>query len=345
MKNFKALAACAVISITIQCLGLFWLDKFYFKDNADVNVKEISVKKAQEEKEKHIALPNDLSRLQVSYNGKFLAYMEGSDLKIINSTTGEKKTLPNENSDEIVYFTWLQDRNIMLLVQKESTVKGNMFVLYNYDSEKNNKQKISSITSAEGKSKINSIKASTITGVTYIEAENSLGKASVYRMDINQTQAKKVILQVSSLTDIFVIPREERLVYQDTSGRVFLTQPQAKITINTGIKAKILGIDNNSNMYLGQLNGEKVTKILYGSSNSKDTSQWKSISLAQKVNEKDIFVTSSGEILIINDTEKSIVDLKNNKEMKYKGTFISLYNSGITASVNGKYYKTAFADL
>ncbi|MEQ8197671.1 MAG: hypothetical protein ABRQ27_06675, partial [Clostridiaceae bacterium] len=229
--------------------------------------------------------------------------------------------------------------------QKESTVKGNMFVLYNYDSEKNNKQKISSITSAEGKSKINSIKASTITGVTYIEAENSLGKASVYRMDINQTQAKKVILQVSSLTDIFVIPREERLVYQDTSGKVFLTQPQAKITINTGIKTKILGIDNNSIMYLGQLNGEKVTKILYGSSNSKDTSQWKSISLAQKVNEEDIFVTSSGEILIINDTEKLIVDLKNNKEMKYKGTFISLYNSGITASVNGKYYKTAFADL
>jgi len=345
MKNFKALAACAVISITIQCLGLFWLDKFYFKDNADVNVKEISVKKAQEEKEKHIALPNDLSRLQVSYNGKFLAYMEGSDLKIINSTTGEKKTLPNENSDEIVYFTWLQDRNIMLLVQKESTVKGNMFVLYNYDSEKHNKQKISSIASAEGNSKINSIKASTITGVTYIETKNSLGKDSVYRMDINQTQAKKVTLQASALTDIFVIPREERLVYQDTSGKVFLTQPQAKISINTGTKTKILGIDNNSIVYLGQLTDGKVTRILYGSSGSKDTSQWKSVNLTLRANEENIFITSSGEILIINDTEKSIINLKNNKVMKYTGSFISLYNSGIAVSVNGKYYKTAFSDL
>ncbi|MDD7795869.1 hypothetical protein [Clostridium sp. 'White wine YQ'] len=344
-RNIKALLACAVLSLILQFIVLIWLDKFYLKENANVNVKEVSVNKPQEQPEKNVDLPNDMSTLQVSYNGKFLAYIKDSELKIINSSTGEEKSFTNENQDEISYFTWLPDRNIMLVSKKERTNKGKMFTLYNYDAEKNDAQKISDIAAAQTGSKINSIKASTITGVTYIEIKSSSNKASVYRMDINQTSSKKIDLQSSSLTGIFVVPREERLIYQDLNGKIYLTQPKASLTISHGIKTKVLGIDNDSTVYLGEVNNGKIVKVLYGSLNSKNTSQWESKELTTAADEKDIYITSSGKILINYSSSNTLLDLKENKKMNYEGTFISVYNKGITTSIDDKYHKTDFSKL
>lgn len=333
MKKLKMILSWIVLSLILQCSVLFFLDKFYFKDNTDVNMEQVAINNNHTNTNTNVQIPTDAKDIKVSYDGRYVSYYEGYSLKVCDTTNGDIKTLEDSEDREILRSVWLQDRNMLLTLE----VENGEIVLYNYEPQKGVNQKIVDICAYNSKHKNFDIQASTITGVTYIKINNA-----IYRIDINQNFATNVPLTVKSLGSVSIMPTKDRLVYIAKNGTVVhITQPNERIPISSKGPIDILGIDEDGYMYIGQLKDNLVNGII--KKNLEDiNAKSEKISLDKPVSEKDIFINGKGDIYV-NYSNKGIVkNIKSSKETKYKGEFISYYNDGVASILDGKYYKTSF---
>lgn len=331
--KFKHILAWMVVSIVFQGAVLLFLDKFYFKDNTDVNITQINVSKQAAKTEVHMNIPNDSKTSLVSYNGKFVTYNENNLISIANTSTGAIHNIENLDAENLLKINWVGDRNLLLLLQREE----NKIVLYNYDPEKNIKQKIINICNYSSRYKDYNIKTSTVTGVIYVRIDNS-----AYRTDINQTKVTRQSILLSSSSDFFIMPTQDRLVYENLNNYVYLTQPRSRVYTKATNRTTILGIDDDGVTYLGELQNGKVNRIISFSISEKVRSK-SPIALINETDPKDIFISSKGNIYI-NYSYKGIVkEVHSGRETKYDGQFLSFYNDGVTSLVNNKYYKTRFS--
>lgn len=334
MKKLKMILSWIAVSLILQCSVLFFLDKFYFKDNTDVNMQQVAINNNQTNQNMHVPIPANAEDVKVSYDGRYVSYYENYSLEICDTATGDVKPLQDSQDKAILRSVWLQDRNMLLTLE----IEDNEIVLYNYDTQKGVNEKIVDICTYSSKYKDFDIQASTITGVTYVKVNNA-----IYRVDINQNFATDVPLNVKSLGSVSIMPTKDRLVYTAKNGTiVHMTQPNERIPINTKEPIDILGIDEDGYMYLGELKGDLVNGIV--KKNLEDiNSKSEKITLDKPVNKKDIFINGKGDIYV-NYSDKGIVkNIKSSKETKYKGKFVSYYNNGVASILDGKYYKTTFS--
>lgn len=331
MRKVRMILSWIAISLILQCTVLFFLDRFYFKDNTDVNMEKVDINAHKSNNNVHVNIPADAKDIKVSYDGKYVSYYMGFELNICNSETGEVKQLETLDGGNILKSVWLEDRNMLLTLE----VEGNQVVLCNYDPQKNTNEKIVDICQYSNAYKTFDIKVSTITGVTYVQVGGR-----VYRIDINQTEAVQVPLVVNSVGDIGLMPTKDRLVYIAKNGKVVhITQPQERIVIDSNSNIKILDIDEDGNLYLGEMNGDKVTKIIKKNLDDVESKQ-KVIKLEQPVLCSNIYIDPMGNIYVNDSNTNTVKNIENGKELKYNGKFISFYKNGVTSLVDGKYYKT-----
>ncbi len=290
-------------------------------------MKQVNVPKPKAKAELHVDMPGGINDILVSYDGKFITYNENNLVNIINTTNGEKQSIENLNTEDLLKSIWLPDRNLMLFLQKES----NKINLYNYDVEKKSKQKIITITNYLSSYKDFNIKSSAITGVIYVKVDSM-----IYRTDINQTKVIEVPIRIKDSTDIFIIPTKDRLVYEDVKNSIYLTQPKEKLNIKSDSQTKILGVDDESIIYLGELKDGKVISII-----SSDPKKER-LKLTKETEIKDIFVNNKGEVFVNDSSKNVITELLSLKETKYEGSFLSFYNNGVASILDGKYYKIKF---
>lgn len=342
MKILRLVFTWAALSLAMQCAGLFFLDKYYFTNNSNVTSTKVEIETPKKNTEESVFIPKDAENINISYNGKYIAYFQNEDLKVMNTTTGEVETVETTDGSQVSYFIWLNDRNRIVMTEKEKSKKGQILSLSSYDVDKSEKIKIVDLCEVDTKSTVEEIKSSTKTGVNYIRIAHSTNRSSIYRVDINH-KVTKVSTQVNNLGNIFVVPRLDRLVYDDVLNRgVYATQPNKKLSFKQGSKTKLLGIDGESIVYVGEVNAEKtISKIYYGTLDQ-DQSLWKEIALSSPVNSTDVIITNKGQVLINDNVQGKVRDILYNKEYKYEGKFIGIYNSGVATVINDKFYKTEF---
>ena len=237
MKKLKMILSWVILSLILQCSVLFFLDKFYFKDNTNVNMEQVKIDDNHVNTNMHVHIPDNAKDIKVSYDAKYVAYYEDKALKVCNTNTGDVDVLKNSEGRVILRSIWLQDRNKLLTLE----VEDGEIVLYNYDAQKQTDQKIVDICPYKANYKNFDIQVSTITGVTYIQINNA-----IYRIDINQSFATNVPLAVQSLGSVSVMPTKDRLVYVAKKGTVIhMTQPVSRIPIDSNEQIEILGIDED----------------------------------------------------------------------------------------------------
>ncbi|GAA0071810.1 hypothetical protein UT300003_33350 [Clostridium sardiniense] len=334
MKKLKMILSWIALSLILQCGVLFFLDKFYFKDNTDVNMEQVAINNNHTNTNMHVQIPTNAKDIKVSYDGRYISYYENYSLEVCDTTSGDIKPLKDSDGREILRSVWLQDRNMLLTLE----VEDNQIVLYNYEPQKGVNQKIVDICPYNASYKNFDIQASTITGVTYVRVNNA-----IYRVDINQNFATNVPLTVRSLGSVSIMPTKDRLVYISKNGTiVHMTQPNERVPMNSKEPIEILGIDEDGYMYLGEVKDNLVNGIIKKSLENIDAKSEK-IALDKSVDKKDIFINGKGDIYV-NYSNKGIVkNIKSSKETKYKGKFISYYNDGVSSILDGKYYKTTFS--
>jgi hypothetical protein len=337
MKMFKKIIAWAILSIILQVILLYVLDNFVFKHSSDFKSQKIEINK-DKTKDINAVIPTGADNINISYDGKYLTYNQNDNLYILDTKTSISNVIKTQDDGEILYHKWLADRDRLVIakkVKKDGAYKIQLVTYNPKDSSETTASKEDICTYQDGM-EVKKVTESTITGVYYVDIYKGGLKNTVYRIDINE-DLTKISLQTNVLGNMQVIPHEDRLIYEDKiNGKFFVTSPNKQLTFNSNKKLTLLGIDRKDVIYMGELNGDKISSIIYGKINE-DTSTWKKVSLDSVVNSDDIYFSNNSEILVNDNLKGSVKNLSTGKEIEYEGKLIQIKEDFIaTEDTNGK---------
>lgn len=326
-KRTKRIVIWILISLIAQVSVLFYAENFIFTDSAS-NTKFKKVEETEEKIEDiEVNIPQDAENISISYNGKYLSYIQEDIITIITTTDGTKKTIECEGSNP--YYKWLNDRNRMIIGEQDGG--GNILLSY-YDVSKDEKEKYNEISTGNSKAKLTDIEASTLTQVTYAKVTFSQTRSSIYRIGINN-DLTKMKLKSSRIGYYKTLNREDILLYQDDANGILYSNEGNTLSVKGQLgKPSILGIDSEDNIYIGYGTDEKVN-IIYCGNIKTNTASWQKYDLGELMSPKDINVSKDGDIYVNDNLKGKIINLKDNSETTYKGTFLDFYNDA-AATIN-----------
>ncbi|MDU4951237.1 MULTISPECIES: hypothetical protein [Clostridium] len=329
-KNVKRIIIWILISLVAQVSVLFYAENFIFTDAAS----KAKFKKVEEKKEKiadiAINIPEDAKYVSMSYNGKYLSYLQDNVMTIITTMDGTKKTLECEGKEP--YYKWLNDRNRMIIGEQKGG--GNIALSY-YDVSRDEKEKYNEISTGDSKAKLTDIEASTLTQVTYAKITFSQTRSSIYRIGINN-DLTRMRLKTSRIGDYITLNREDILLYQDSiNGTLYLNEGKTLSVKGQSGKSTILGIDSEDNIYIGYGNDEKV-KTIYCGNIKENTASWKKYDLEELTSPKYINISKDGDVFVNDNLKGKIINLKNNNAVTYEGTFLDFYKNAAATINEGK---------
>ncbi|GAA0730576.1 hypothetical protein GCM10008905_32040 [Clostridium malenominatum] len=340
MKSLKRIATWIVFSLIVQAIGFIYVDQFYLSTNTSVKVKKVEKTEKDSNKYVEVPIPEEADHVNMSFDGKYVAYYVNGELHIISTKDGKEKNIAFDEGVEISYYKWLSDRNRMLIAEKHNG-KENGFKLYYYDVDRDEKDKIKDLTWADEKSEVEDIQASTLTNVIYIKVSRSGGRSSFYWINIMK-QMKNVYTKAHIVGQTALMPHEDKLLYEDTIfNKIYSTNVENAIVIKDVEKPRLLGVDTDDNVYIGSMVNEKISKIYYGTLDT-PTENWKVMPLMQPANREDIFILEGGKLLINDNLRGVVKEIATGKEYDYPGRFLQVYTNGIGSIKDGKLIKTMF---
>lgn len=334
MKMFKKFIVWGILSVMLQFSGLYVLENTIFKHTSNINSEDLDLNKGKAENVKG-TVPGTAEQITISFNGKYLTYVENGKLFVEEAKSGTIQEVVTQDNGEIMYHKWLSDRNRLIIAEKIMKDGTNVIQLITYDPKDNSEIVVKTICDYQDNMEINKISASVLTGVYYIDVYKGSMKSVLYRIDRNDKLTRESI-RADVLGNIEVIPREDRLVYEDRiNNKFYITNPSDRLEFNSNKNLALLGIDKEGVVYIGELDGEKVSSITYGKP-EEDTSTWKKIDLEDIVNKNDLYFNEKSEILINHNLEGKVKNLMTGKEVEYEGKLIEIKEDFIaTVDNNG----------
>jgi len=335
MKWMKRISIWIAVSLSLQFLGLFYVDQYFLATDSKVVMKKVDENKSEKVKKIDITVPSDVENILVSYDAKYLSYYENEKLNIVNCKDGSIKNIEVEEGTKISFYEWLPDRNRMLLVEKKSYDESSNLVLYYYDVSKGEKVKIKDLAWGDTKSEVEDIQLSTLTGVTYVKVLNRGERSSIYRID-RMGNMTKIDTIPNFVSTIGLVRHEDKLVYEGSVyNTIYATSHDEPISVKGVEKLTLIGTDGDDNVYLGELKNNLVSKIYYGKT-SENTETWGVFDLQMPSEKKDLFVSSVGKVYQ-NDALRGVIkELNSGTQTSYEGNLLQLYTKGIVSLVSNK---------
>ncbi|MBU3189955.1 hypothetical protein K9O30_12935 [Clostridium bowmanii] len=335
MKWKKRIGIWAVVSLSLQFLGLFYINNYFLANDSKVVTKEVVYDKSKIIKNKEIIVPANAKNILVSYDGKYLSYFENEELKIVNCSDGKIQNIKAEDGTKISFPKWLPDRNRILLVEKKSDAKSSDLVLYSYDVLKREKAKIKDLALGDINSEVKDIKLSPLTGVTYLLVISGDKSSSLYRID-RMGEMTKTSTIPSSVGNMASVRHEDKLVYEGlTYNKIYATSGDQPISIKGVEKLTLIGSDFEDNMYLGEVKNNLVTKIYYGKT-LENTGKWKVLNLPIPSTKNDLFISPDGKVYQNDEVKSVIKEVNSGTQTSYEGKVLQLYSKGIVTLLNNK---------
>lgn len=347
MKRLRKIAVWILLSFVAQ-IGLYlYLDKFRYVEQTTFATKSIEVGK-KSNKQVDVKIPEGAKNINVSYDGRYVAYFQNGELKVIDNSTGNEKKQEVKSGNEVAYYRWLPDEERMFIAEKD--VKRNQLTFYSYDVKKDDKNQIMkknipvTISLPDNKSEIEDIELSTLTSVIYVKINNVGKRSSVYRIDINN-DLTKIRTNGYILGKIDTINRKDTLIYEDLynlkDAQIRLTNSSQVLKINNVKNICLLSVDLEDVVYLGELEGNKIKKIFAGNL-EESTNNWKITELKEPIDRKDLYISNEGKIYYNDNLRGVVIEINTGKETAYTGKFHQMFNNGIATISNNKLMKFNF---
>lgn len=341
MKILKRIILWIGISLAFQFLFLFYLDRYYFGNSSDIKIKKDTKAVSTKKSNIKINIPENAKDTAISYNGKFVAYNINGVINIVNTKTEEVSKIEQDKNYELSSFKWFPDRDMLLIAEKgNGKVSGFKFFKYNLGRKEkevllgtDHKNPIV-ISTSDKKASIEDMEMSTLNNELYIKVKQLGKRSSIYKVDVN-SNLYKVRTNSFFIGKMLTIPHKENsLVYEDISNnRIICESKKGNIFIKGVAKPRLLGIDSDDKVYIGNLKDDVITDIYYGDLN-KSTDTWEHVNLKTPLQSENIAISSDDKIYL-NDSFHGIVkNAKTSLETHYNGVFLSFYKGGI-ASVSG----------
>ncbi|MGV8979663.1 hypothetical protein [Clostridium sp.] len=335
MKWKKRIGIWIVVSLSLQFLGLYYINHNFLANDSKVVTKKFVYDKSKIIKNKDIIVPTNAKNILVSYDAKYLSYYENEELKIVDCSDGKIENIKAEDGTKISFSKWLPDRNRILIVEKKSDAQSSGLVLYSYDVLKSEKVKIKELALGGINSEVEDIKLSPLTGVTYVKVISGDKSSSIYRIDRMGEMTKTSIIP-SSVGNMASVRHEDKLVYEGlANNKIYATTLDQPISIKGVEKLTLIDTDFEDNMYLGQVTNNLVTKIYYGKT-LEDTGEWKVFNLPRPCSKNDLFISSDGKVYQ-NDALRSVIkEVNSGTQTSYKGKILQSYTKGIVIILDNK---------
>lgn len=341
MRRFGKYAVWIVISLVMQYSILLFLNNYYLKDEKNLKITAVNSTAVKQSPtptptpKPKVTIPAEAKNLQMSYDGKYVSYDLDSNVQILNLETKETLNFEKEKNSTQLYYNWMDGTNRIVIAEKLNVNEKYIVKFYYYDvkdKEKlevkdfiNNKEVSIALTSKDAQ--ISKISFNTMNTIIYpkITLNNT---STIYRVD-SSAPIEKISTQTSKIGNVEIVKQLDRIIYEDQANKkVFLAKEKVPYNIQGVSKYRLLAADNSGNVYLGEEQNEKITKIHYGQ--PKDTvDKWKSISLEQAVDAKDISVSAEGVIFVNDNLTGTVTDLISSKTAKYSGKLVGIYSKGI----------------
>lgn len=345
MKRFKRIFAWAALSLILQISVVLVLDRIVFAHSSEFKMKKVEEKVKTEEV--NVQIPANVEDIRNSFDGKYITYVEGEKLQIVNTQSTEKKELVTEGNGEILNYKWLPDRNRIIVAEKIKNDKGtNVIKLITYDAKNGTENEVKEICTYQEGMEVDSITASVLTGVYYVSVSRGGYNSTIYRIDINHTLTR-LNNKVTSLGRMEVVPRKDILVYEDKLNKNFYTYQggvSKKLNFTNSQNLSLITIDSDDIVYMGELEGNKIKKIIYGKLDV-NLSEWKVETLEKAKDVKDIHVNNKSQIMINDNLEGKVTNLATGETISYNGKLIGITDRVITSEVNGKLYIKKISDV
>jgi hypothetical protein len=337
LKIFKRIILWSAFSIILQLSGMFYINNYFLSSNSDLQISKVV--NNNKKSDAAVYVPEGAKNVSVSYDGSYIAYYDSEVLKVINTKTGKAKTIEFDKGVKVSYYKWLSDRNRMLIAEKHSTSSGSKFELAYYDVAKDSKDLIKELKWTDKEAEVSDIQASPLTNVIYIKLSLSGNRNSIYWLNIMKDMTK-ITTKNDVIGDIMLIPHEDKLVYEDSvSNQLYVTKESDPLNINGVINPSLISVDNNDNIYVGDIVNGKISKIYFGSL-TQDRNTFKEIDLGSEVDKNDIYVSLEGKVYIIDNLKGSVKEMGSGKEYIFPGTYVQIYEGGILSLSDMKVTKT-----
>ncbi|MHC6180546.1 hypothetical protein ACYUJ6_11935 [Clostridium sp. JNZ X4-2] len=339
MKAFKRIIVWVAVSLAIQFAGLFYINNYFLSSQTEIKTKKI-LKSEPKKEDAVIKVPQDAKNVSVSFDGKYLAYYQGDILKVVDSKTGDEKSVEFKNGVKVSFYKWLKDRNRMLIAEKEDSSGNSKFNLSYYEADKDIKEDIKELDWSDKRAKIDDIQESPFTNVIYVKMESKGRRTNIYRINI-MNDMQKISTRSYIIGKIGILSLDDKLIYgDDIYHNIYVTGRENPITIKGVKNPAWIGSDENDKIYIGDEENGKISNIYYGNIDT-DENNYGSINLNQSVDKDNIFVMPSGKIYINDNLKGVVTQVETGKQYTYKGNFIQIFEGGIASVSNGQLEKAS----
>lgn len=320
-----------ILSVIFQVVVLLFFNNVYLARRGEA--KAVLVEDKQDNKpvkELKVGVPQEAKEIRVSFDNSFVAYLMDKQLEIIKVSDGKTVKTINFDTDEITFYRWLPDRNMVIYaIKAPDSQSGKVQVItYNVDSEV--EHAYPKITGVPAKSRITAIELSPLTNVVYAKVVTGSGNAKIYKYDIMSNLS--FVMNTNEKSVLKEMNYDNKLVYQDEKYKLFVWDGLKASSTQLPYKEKlalfaVVGLDDE--IYVGELNSEgKVTGIRYGTSNQ-TVDKWNTIEVKTPVLPENIIITSEGGVYERAEDKNFVYNLKNSGKIPYEGSYVEIFGNHI----------------
>lgn len=348
MKNLVKMLAWTLIALVIQQSIFLYIENIYLAADVKIEAEKVEEKEIPKEKNQNeIELKDGIGNVSLSSDGRFVAYMDDNNLKVLDSNDGSEKKFESENDGEVVFYKWLTNENNMIIIQKVQKDGDFYFEPVSFNAKKGEARQLADFNLNEVrinmKNKgdiVDNVVFSTSTHSLYIKIKKRTGKSDLYYANVMNQLA-----EVRSNKDIgnIVVPTTSTNAVMEMGSSTTILNSQGNIEIPNVKITKILGTDINDNTYFGEEVSNKINKIYYTILNDKKL-QWHTLTLTKPVDKEDIIIDYSGKVYVNDKLTGSLAELTSKKTIKYNGQLIQAYSKGFVSKDGNKLIKHEIGD-
>lgn len=342
MKLIERIALLSIFALLIQQGIFIYVEKVYLSTDLNIEADKVEEDEAITNNKLDVNITAKATNIKVSSDGRFIAYLVDDKLKVLDINDNKEKEFKSEAGSEIVFYKWLTNENNMIVIEKVRDKSKSYFEPISFNAKKGEARELADfdlnkvrIGLENTNDTVDDVVFSTATHSLYIKVKKSNEKYDLYYANVmNQLNRVKYNVVLGNV----VVPTTSTNAVMEEGSNITILNKQSKVSIPNVKTAKLLGVDINDNVYLGEEVNGKIKKIYY-TVLSDTKSKWNELTLKNPIEKENILIDYSGKVYVNNKSESIVSELTTNKTIKYKGDLLQSYSSGVISKVNSKLIK------
>lgn len=357
MRKITKVIILIIISFTLQSVVLICIDNFY-RSNKNVTYKWANAP-SKKKSSVQVDISKDARNIEVSSTGKFVSYYLNNSIHVKEIDTNKDNIIKLGVPISDASISWrINDDKLMVITKKYSELR-----VYTYDPKENQLHKNLDASnewkaySVPSNYRINGIEQNNKNTLIYLKITQNASKSYSFlkKFDISNG-IKAMDLPIHNIGSYYIFKSENKVVFEDeVEKKIYMAHEVSKdhwktepLKVSEVNGLKLLGVDDNGVVYAGKLINNKIstiytcnisTGVAEGTSNKKVNKSvevkrnWNKMLLEEEIDPKNIYISDLGDVYIIDNVNKKVLNVKSGKKTSFKGNYVCMFGDNMDGGV------------